>query len=216
MDIVTIITSIFLLISNVAIKVISFLGYPGIAFLMALESMIFPLPSELVMPFAGFLSSQGEFNIFLVILFSTLGSLIGSLISYYIGIYSGHRFIDRFGKYFLLDSEDLKKTEGWFKKSGEKTIFISRFIPVVRHLISIPAGIGKMNLKKFCIYTVLGACIWNSFLAYLGFLLGENYNIIKTYSEYISIPIAILLLILFIYFVYRHIKHRRKELQNKR
>ncbi|MEM4259944.1 MAG: DedA family protein [Candidatus Woesearchaeota archaeon] len=176
---------------------------------MALESMIFPLPSELVMPFAGFLVADGKMNFWLVALLSTIGTLLGSLISYFIGYRGGHRFVDKYGKYFLVDKHDLKITERYFKKSGEKTILISRFIPVVRHLISIPAGIGKMDLKKFSLYTVIGGGIWNIFLAWLGFLLGENWKEVKYYAEYISIPVAIILVIVCVYFVYRHVKNKR-------
>lgn len=200
------------LLGELCIKIISFMGYPGIVILMALESMIVPLPSELVMPFAGFLASQGEFNFALVILASSSGTLIGSLISYNIGKYGGNKAVYHFGKYLLLDETDLQKTEQWFSRKGEKTIFISRFIPVVRHLISIPAGIGRMDLKKFCAYTVLGAALWNGFLAYLGFILGQNWYKIKDYSEYVTILAATILLLMVIYAVYRHIKHKRKSI----
>lgn len=176
---------------------------------MALESMIFPLPSELVMPFAGFSAATGKLNFGLVIIASSLGSLLGSLISYYIGLYGGNKVVLKFGKYLLLDVTDLEKTEKWFQKKGTKTIFISRFIPVVRHLISIPAGIGKMHLWKFCLYTILGATLWNSFLTYLGYLLGENWHLIRNYSEYLSIVIAILILFSGTYFVYRHLKQKQ-------
>ena len=126
-------------------------GYPIIAFLMALESMITPVPSEAVMPFAGFLVNEGKLSFGLVVLFATIGSLIGSFISYYAGAYGGKPFIKRFGKYFFLDLHDLEITEKFFKKYGEGTVFVSRFIPVIRHLISIPAGVGRMNPAKFFI-----------------------------------------------------------------
>ncbi|MEK7575889.1 MAG: DedA family protein [Patescibacteria group bacterium] len=196
-------------IGQLAIKTIEFLGYPGITLLMILESMVVPLPSELVMPFAGFLAEKGKMNLWLIIFFSSLGSLLGSLISYYLGYYGGKRFVLKFGKYLLLNVTDLEKTERWFQKRGDKTIFFSRFIPVVRHLISIPAGIGKMNLKKFCLYTIAGATLWNSFLAYCGYALGENWNKIRYYSEYFSATITIILLFAGISFVYRHFKNKR-------
>ena len=208
------VTSIINLLGQFIINVISALGYFGIFILMMFESMVVPIPSELVMPFAGFLISQNKFSFLLIILFSSLGSITGSLMSYYIGKYGGNAFIKRYGKYFLLDEHDLKKTEAWFKKSGERTIFISRFIPVVRHLISIPAGIGKMNLTKFSVYTLIGATIWNTFLAYLGYLLGENWESVKKYSEPLSIISAVILVILAIYFIYRHIKHKKSTVPN--
>ena len=200
---------IFDYIGQLAIKTIEFLGYPGITLLMILESMVVPLPSELVMPFAGFLAEKGKMNLWLIIFFSSLGSLLGSLISYYLGYYGGKRFVLKFGKYLLLNVTDLEKTERWFQKRGDKTIFFSRFIPVDRHLISIPAGIGKMNLKKFCLYTIAGATLWNSFLAYCGYALGENWNKIRYYSEYFSATITIILLFAGISFVYRHFKNKR-------
>ena len=203
-----IISDILAYIGQLSIKITLFLGYPGIFILMAMESMIFPIPSELVMPFAGFLAFEGKFSFLFVVIASSLGSLFGSLISYYIGAYGGDRFVRKFGKYFLLDISDLEKTEKWFDKRGGKTIFISRFIPVVRHLISIPAGIGKMDIKKFCLYTLLGATIWNTFLAYLGFLVGQNWNIISGYMEYISIPIAIIIVLAGIFMVYRKMRDR--------
>ncbi|MBI4453367.1 DedA family protein [Candidatus Woesearchaeota archaeon] len=194
-----------------SVNIISFLGYGGVFFLMVLESMVFPVPSELVMPFAGFLIANGKMSFLFVIIFSSLGSLVGSLISYYIGRYGGNKVILKFGKYMFLDETDLMKTEKWFSERGEKTVFISRFIPVVRHLISIPAGIGKMNFKKFCFYTIIGAAMWNTFLAYIGFLLGKNWELVKHYSEFISIPTAIILAIVCSYFIYRHIRNKMNK-----
>lgn len=196
-------------IGQLSIQIISAIGYPGVFILMALESMVFPIPSELVMPFAGFLIAQKKMSFLLVIVSSSLGSLFGSLLSYYIGKYGGNKVVFKFGKYLFLDVSDLEKTEKWFSKSGEKTVFISRFIPVVRHLISIPAGIGNMDFKRFCFYTVVGATMWNTFLAYLGFLLGQNWGLVKDYSEYISIPAVIIILVVGLYFVYRHIKNKK-------
>lgn len=198
------------------ISVISLSRYFGIFFLMTLESMIFPIPSELVMPFAGFLISSGEMNFLYAVIFATLGSLIGSLLSYYIGIYGGKKFVSRYGKYFLLNKEHLEKTEKWFSKKGELTIFIGRFIPVVRHIISIPAGIGKMNLKKFILYTILGAGIWNSFLTYIGFVLGKNWEAISQYSDYLSWGVLGIIIILGAFFLWKEIKKRKMKRKIKK
>ncbi len=198
-------------IGHLAVQVISSLGYFGVFFLMMLESMIFPIPSELVMPFAGFLAARGTFNFWLVVFFSAFGSLVGSLLSYYIGYYGGKGVVKKFGKYAFLDEHDLDKTHNWFNKKGPRTIFVSRFVPVVRHLISIPAGIGKMDLKKFCIFTVIGATMWNTFLAYLGYVLGSNWESVKKYSEYISIPVAIIVVIVCIFFVHRHFRNKKRK-----
>jgi membrane protein DedA with SNARE-associated domain len=181
-------------------------GYAGLVVLMALESMVAPLPSEAVMPFAGFLIFEGKFSFHEVIFFSTIGSIIGSVISYYAGLYGGRPFVTRFGKYLLLDTHDLEFTERFFGKYGDKTIFFSRFIPVVRHLISIPAGVGEMKLGKFILYTTLGAGIWNSFLAYAGFRLRSQWETIRQYSQVMDIIIVILLILGLAYFIYRHIK----------
>ncbi len=207
-------SEIFSYIGELCISIILFLGYPGLFILMALESMIFPLPSELVMPFAGYLIATGHFSWAGIIIASSLGSLFGSLLSYYFGKHGGERTVRKFGKYLLLDAADLEKTEHWFRKSGGKTIFISRFVPVVRHLISIPAGIGKMDLKKFSIYTLLGAAIWNTFLAYLGYWLGSNWLMVRQYSEYLSITVAVLLIAAAVYFVYRHMKNKSSKKNN--
>lgn len=191
------------------IETISLLGYFGIFFLMVLESMIFPIPSELVLPFAGFLIAKEEMTFLFVVMFSTLGSLIGSLLSYYLGKYGGNKFVLKYGKYFLLNKKHLIDVERWFSKKGELTIFIGRFIPVVRHIISIPAGVGKMNLKKFIFYTVIGAGMWNSFLTYLGFVLGNNWDTIRQYSEYISWGILAIIILFGAYFLWRKIKNRK-------
>jgi len=201
------------------LSTINYFGYFGIFFLMILESMVLPVPSEFVMPFAGFIAAQGKLNLIIVIVFSTIGSIAGSLLSYYIGKRWGTRLIESYGKYVLVDIDDLKKTQEWFDKRGELTIFFSRLVPVVRHLISIVAGVGKMNVKKFSFYTILGATIWNSLLAYLGYVLGQNWEKVTRYSDEISIVIVILLLIGVLYFAYRHIlemkkRHAKKKLKN--
>jgi len=203
-----IITSIFASLGAFCIGIISSVGYFGVLLLMMMESMILPVPSELVLPFAGFLISSGEMKFLIVVISATIGSLIGSLISYYIGKYGGKRFVSRYGKYFLLDEESLVKTEKWFSKRGELTIFIGRFIPLVRHVISIPAGMGKMNLKKFMLYTFLGAGMWNVFLTYVGFVLGKNWEKIKQYSDYVSFGVLVILIVLIVYFIWRHIKKK--------
>ena len=198
------------------ISAISSMGYLGIGFLMILESMIFPIPSELVMPFAGFLIAEGKMTFFWVVFSSIIGSLIGSLLSYYIGLKGGKKFLVKYGKYFLLNEEHLFKTEKWFSKKGELTIFIGRFIPIVRHFISIPAGFGRMNLKRFILYTAIGAGIWNSFLMYVGFVLGNNWESISHYSDYLSWGVLIILIILGIYFVVKRLNKKSRKYKKHR
>jgi len=202
------------LLINHVVNWIGISGYAGLVVLMALESMVAPLPSEAVMPFAGFLIFEGRFSFHEVILFSTVGSIIGSVVSYYAGLWGGRPFVNRFGKYLLLDHHDLELTEKFFNKYGDKTIFISRFIPVVRHLISIPAGIGEMKIGKFILYTAIGAGLWNSFLAYAGFRLKSHWETIRHYTQIMDIVVVALLLITVGYFVYRHVR-RLKEAGNR-
>lgn len=188
---------------------ISALGYFGVAALMALESMIAPVPSEVVMPFAGYLVAQGRFNFWIVLGASSLGSIIGSLLSYYIGYYGGRPLVIKFGKYLLLEEEHLDWTEKWFKKQGDKTIFISRFIPVVRHLISMPAGIAKMAMHKFLVYTFIGATIWNFILLYAGFKLGAHWNRIHMLSKELDVIFIAAVLLFLAYFVWAHRKKKK-------
>jgi membrane protein DedA with SNARE-associated domain len=195
----------------IAIAFISSTGYVGVFILMVLESMVFPIPSEAVMPFAGFFIFDGKMTWLAVILVSTFGSMVGSLISYYIGYYGGKPFISKFGKYLLLNQHHLEIAEKFFSKRGEITILISRFIPVVRHLISIPAGFGKMNIYKFIIFTLIGASIWNTFLTWVGFVLRENWKEVMKYSHTIDIFVIIIIVIAFCYFVYKLFKDKEKN-----
>lgn len=192
------------------ISLIDSIGYFGILILMTAESMILPVPSEAVMPPAGLLVAAGRLDFIAVILIATLGSLIGSLISYVIGRYGGRPLIDKYGKYILLNHEELNKTDAFFKKYGDITIFVSRFIPVIRHLISIPAGIGEMKIGKFILYTVIGAGIWNTFMAWIGFKYGQfGWLIIQQYSHYFDIIVIILLVIIIHWFIKKHLKNKK-------
>jgi len=186
-------------------------GYISVFVLMLMESMVFPVPSEAVLPFAGFLIATGHFSFAGVIGVSTLGSIIGSWLSYIMGYYGGEPFVTKYGKYFLLNKSELEKTNKFFNKYGQITIFISRFIPVIRHLISIPAGFGKMNLVKFSIYTILGAGLWNAFLAYAGYYLKQNWELVMEYSKYVDIVVILIMVALIIYFILHLIKANRKR-----
>ncbi len=185
-------------------------GYWGIFVLMVMESMVFPVPSEAVMPFAGFNIVDGELTWAGVIIAATAGSIVGSLLSYYIGYYGGKPFIARFGKYLLLNQHHLEMSEKFFSKRGEVTIFIARFVPIVRHLISIPAGMGKMKLWKFIVFTTIGAGMWNFFLTWVGFKLRENWAEVMTYSHMIDLGVLAVLAIGFIWYMIKIIRHLRK------
>ena len=180
---------------------------------MVMESMILPMPSEAIMPFAGFLVAMKQFSLQWVIIISTLWSIVGSLISYAIGYYGGKPFVRKFWKYFLLDQEELESTEHFFKKRGSITIFCSRFIPVIRHLISLPAGMGKMNLTKFIIYTIIGAGLRNTFLTLVGKYLKENRELVMKYSHTVDIVVLAILVGIVVWFVYRQLRKRYKRRQ---
>jgi membrane protein DedA with SNARE-associated domain len=179
-------------------------GYVAVFILMALESMIAPVPSEAVMPFAGYLVATGRFEFWLVGLASSLGSISGSLISYTMGLKGGRPLVHAWGRYLLLDRGHLDWTESWFRRHGQKTIFFSRFIPVVRHLISIPAGIARMRLTGFVLYTLAGATIWNLFLAWCGLWLGNHWSLISEYSHALDVVIIGLLAGAVLWHILRH------------
>ena len=186
-------------------------GYPAVFAAMVMESMVLPVPSEAVMPFAGFLIAEGRFTLPLVVLISTLASLCGSLISYAIGYFFDEAVVHRYGGYFLLDREELEATKGFFNRYGDVTVFVSRFIPVIRHLISIPAGFAEMNLFKFTIFTLLGAALWNTFLAVAGMYLRSNWEAVMRYSSAIDIFVVIALAAIIAYFVLKHVRKRNAE-----
>ena len=140
------------------------------------------------------------------------GSLVGSLISYYIGVFGANTFIPKYGKYFLLNNDHLAWTHKWFEKNGSKTVFFSRFIPVVRHLISIPAGIAKMNLKKFILYSFVGASIWNMFLVYIGFKLNKNWGLLHKYSRELDIIVIVFILAFVTYHIINHFKKKHSPI----
>lgn len=189
--------------------IIEKLGYFGAGFLMMLESMIAPVPSELVMPFVGFLAAEGKFSIAISVAATSVGSIVGSLISYYMGYYGGRPVVLKIGKYLLLNQEHLEWTERWFERNGSWTIFVSRFIPVVRHLISIPAGLGKMRVLPFCVYTLIGATMWNTFLLLCGYKLRQNWRIVQQYSHELDIFVVIVLGICVLWLGVLHFKRSR-------
>ena len=187
------------------------LGYFYVWLLMTCESMILPLPSEAVMPPAGIAIARGQMSWALVLLFSTLGSLTGSLVSYAIGRAGGIPLVRRFGKYLFLDEGHLQWVHDFFAKRGQWTIFVARFIPVVRHLSSIPAGLGKMPIAKFVAYTAAGAAMWNMTLAFAGFKLGQNWEKILVYRKPIDVAMVVLLAGLFVYVLQKLRRHAMQK-----
>ncbi len=190
------------MVSQFAVWCLETAGYAGAALLMALESMIAPVPSEAVMPFVGFLVADGKWNLWASIAVTSLGSVVGSLTSYWMGLYGGKPLVLKVGRYLLLDRHDLELTECFFRRrGGTATVFISRFIPVVRHLISIPAGMGRMPLGPFLVATSVGATIWNTFLLVCGMLLREHWGVVQKYSHQVDLVVVGLLIVALAVFV---------------
>src|SRR5512147_2332750 len=154
------------------------LGYPGIFLLMAMESSVIPIPSELVMPPAGYLAQQGQMNALIAILCGTFGSLVGAYVNYFAARHLGRPLVLKYGKYVWISEEKFSRVESFFLKHGEISTFIGRLLPVVRHLISLPAGLSGMNHLRFSLYTLLGAGIWVSVLTWIGYFIGENQELI--------------------------------------
>jgi membrane protein DedA with SNARE-associated domain len=150
------------------------LGYPGIVLLMAIESSVLPLPSELVMPPAGYLASRGHMSAGWAIAAGTLGSVLGALLNYLLAVFVGEPVLRRYGKFVLVSERSLDRTEAFFRRHGEISTFIGRLLPVIRHLISIPAGMSRMALGRFVAFTALGAGLWCAILTYLGWLIGRH------------------------------------------
>lgn len=193
------------IILQYALQIINQLGYLGIYILMTAESTFLPVPSEAVLPFAGYLIAQGKLGLIETILVATLGTITGALISYYLGKWLGEGIITKYGKYFFLNKKELDNAKKFFEKHGEKTIFICRFIPVIRHVISVPAGIAQMRRRKFITYTVLGGACWNTILIYTGILLEKNWGQLIGYTQYLDIIIAVAILIAIVWFVKKHL-----------
>ena len=192
-------------IVNFIVETVGSLSYLGIFLMMFLESSFFPFPSEVVMIPAGYLAYQGEMNMFIAIAVGILGSLAGALFNYYLAVKFGRKFLIKYGKYFFIKEPTIVKMEEFFKSHGHISTFSGRLIPAVRQYISFPAGLARMNLFVFCIYTSLGAGIWVIILTLLGYFLGGNEALIKEYLHTIIIVILVLLAILGIWY-YRKTK----------
>jgi membrane protein DedA with SNARE-associated domain len=194
------------------ISFISSLGYPGIFLLMILESALIPIPSEIIMPFSGFLVSNGTLDPISVVLAGTFGNLVGSILTYYLGINAGRAFILKYGKYILFKKSHLEFTEELFERYGDKISFFCRLLPAVRTYISLPCGVGKANFVKFSIYTFLGSLIWNSMLTYVGILFGNNWKNIDRYAIYLDIVAACVIVGFILWFVVK-VRRRNKSRQ---
>jgi membrane protein DedA with SNARE-associated domain len=188
------------------VDTIGVMGYPGIFLLMAMESSVIPIPSEVVMPPAGYLAQQGQMNVWIAILCGTVGSLVGAYANYFAAHYLGRPLLLKYGKYVWITEEKFAKVETFFHKHGEISTFIGRLLPVIRHLISLPAGLAGMNHLKFTTYTLLGAGIWVTILTWIGYFIGQNQDLILKYSHQALIGVVIFSTILIVVYVRRHRK----------
>jgi membrane protein DedA with SNARE-associated domain len=202
------------ILSGIIVAVISTLGYSGIVLLMAIESACIPLPSEIIMPFSGYLVSTGQMNLWVVAFAGAVGCVLGSLVAYWVGMKGGRPLIERYGRYVLVSRHDLDMADRWFEKRGEIIVFVSRMLPAIRTFIAFPAGVARMNLKRFVIYTFAGSFPWCLGLAYVGQKLGEKWNkddTLKTWFHRFDFLIGIAAVILVAWWIWRHVGHLRKE-----
>ena len=205
------VTALIDILANFVVGTISATGYIGLFFLMFVESCGILMPSEVIMPFSGFLVADGSMNFWLVTLFGALGNLGGSLLAYWIGFRGGRPLIEKYGKYVLISKHDLDLADGWFQKYGELTTFVGRLLPIVRTFISFPAGIAKMDLWRFSIYTFLGALPWSGALAFAGVRMGENWERIRETLHNFDLAIGLLIVVFLVWYVARHIRHMRAD-----
>lgn len=201
-------------LSEWILQVMSDLGYVGIILLMFLENVFPPIPSELIMPAAGFAAARGELSLTGVILAGSLGSVLGAIVLYAVGrMMNEQRLIaltDRYGKWLLVSSDDIRKADDWFDRHGKKIVFFGRLIPAIRSLLSIPAGMSEMPFGQFLLYTSLGTTLWSGLLAYAGYQLGNNYEAIEVWIAPISKVVLVVCLLLLFRFVVKRLKQRQQ------
>jgi membrane protein DedA with SNARE-associated domain len=202
------VTRILEFLASFVIYVISGLGLPGIVLLMAIESACIPLPSEVIMPFSGYLVFKGEHTLWGVSLAGAFGCVVGSVPAYYLGMYGGRPLVEKYGKYILMSHHDLDLADRWFQRHGEATVFIARLLPVIRTFIAFPAGVAKMDMTRFIAYTFAGSLPWCLGLAYIGMKLGENWPTLRGYFHRFDLVIGAVLLAGIVWYVRRHLKNR--------
>jgi membrane protein DedA with SNARE-associated domain len=193
-------------VSDFAINLIGNLGYWGVFIGMTLESACIPIPSEIIMPFSGFVVWQGSTNMTLIgiTVVGAFGNLVGSLIAYFVGLMGGRPLLEKYGKYLLITQSKLELADKWFYKYGGEAVLISRFLPIIRTFISLPAGIARMDLKKFILYTFIGSLPWSFALGYIGTQLGPNWGVIQGYFHILDIIVEIGILGIIAYIIYKY------------
>ena len=198
-----------------AVETNSIIAYLTIGFAMFLENIIPPIPSEIIMPLGGFFVYQQKLNFYILVFSGLFGTVVGSMPWYYLGKLVNEKklsnFLDKRGKYIGITSNDLAKSKSWFDKYGVSLVFWGRLVPGIRTLISVPAGMELMPLRKFLIWTTLGSLIWNVILSYAGFVFGENYQIIETYLDQIKYIVKPILVLIFIYFFIKFVLRLYKK-----
>ena len=197
------------ILSGFIVSTISVLGYPGLVLLMGIESACIPLPSEIIMPFSGYLVYTGRFNLWAVAVAGAVGCVVGSLAAYWVGMYGGRPIIQKYGRYVLISQHDLDLADRWFSRYGELIVFGSRLLPVIRTFIAFPAGVARMNMTRFVIYTFLGSLPWCLGLAYVGQVLGEQWDkndTLKTWFHSFDFVIGIVGLLAAVWWIWRHVR----------
>lgn len=192
------------------IGTLSTLGYAGVVLLMGIESACIPLPSELIMPFAGYLVFKGQLALWGVAVAGAVGCVLGSLVAYYVGLFGGRPLVQRYGRYLLISHHDLELADRWFARHGDLTIFVGRLLPVVRTFIAFPAGVARMPLAKFVAYTFVGSLIWCWALAWVGQSLGEHWDTLGVYFHRFDEVIALIILAGAAWWIWRHLKNLKR------
>lgn len=193
------------------IGVISSLGYGGVLLLMAIESACIPLPSEIIMPFSGYLVFKGEMTLWGVAVAGAIGCVVGSIPAYYLGMYGGRPLVEKYGKWVLFSHHDLHMADRWFARHGELIIFIGRMLPAVRTFIAFPAGIAGMHMGRFILYTFAGSLLWCWLLAYAGMKAGENWESLKVYFHQFHLVIVFAGAVFMVWYVRRHLKALKRH-----
>src|SRR5437762_7146295 len=208
---------IIVIISAFIVATISTLGYGGVVLLMAIESACIPLPSEIIMPFSGYLVSKGEMNLWLVGIAGAFGCVLGSMVAYWLGMYGGRPLIEKYGRFVLVSHHDLDLADRWFAKYGEIIVFVSRLLPAIRTFIAFPAGVARMNVARFIIYTFAGSLPWCIGLAYVGQKLGQQWDKdprLKTLFHRFYFVIGIVIVLAAAWWIWRHVRHSQKGTQS--
>ncbi|HKT31166.1 MAG TPA: DedA family protein [Gammaproteobacteria bacterium] len=199
------------LVASFIVATISTLGYGGVVLLMAIESACIPLPSEIIMPFAGYLVFRGELQLWLVACAGGLGCVLGSLVAYWIGARGGRPLVEKYGRYILVSHRDLDVADRWFQRHGDIIVFIGRLLPLVRTFIAFPAGVARMPLIKFIVYTFVGSFIWCWALAWIGLRLGEHWDTLGPWFHRFDTVIVVVVVLGFIWYAWRHLRNLRRS-----